>query len=151
VDKDFEKLWRGLYDPIYLTNSDDEIIALQGYEPNMERIKTLLRSFYNGRSLYKGMWHETCIVAAIRLPDGRIIRGQRHSDCIKRAVELVEWNGGKKDGVWDVSMSTDQGFITSLNRYVGREEGYQLQIAAGIESVASGGYRGETLFSEDLY
>jgi hypothetical protein len=44
----------------------------------------------------------------------------------------------------------DQGFITSRNRYVDREEGLRLQLAAGIESVAPGGYRGQ-LFSEDLY
>ena len=44
-----------------------------------------------------------------------------------------------------------QGFITSENRYVGREEGRILQDKAGIKSADKGGYRGKTLFSEDLY
>jgi hypothetical protein len=96
---------------------------------------------------------ETVICAAIRLPDGRIFRGHRHSDCIHVARYTVNWNGGVKprDDRWDASMCEDQGFITSRNRYVDRKEGMRLQLAAGIESVAPGGYRGETLFSEDLY
>jgi hypothetical protein len=46
---------------------------------------------------------------------------------------------------------SSQGFITSRNRFVTREEGYALQVAAGIPSAAAGGYRGKRLFSEDLY
>jgi hypothetical protein len=45
----------------------------------------------------------------------------------------------------------NQGFITSTNRFVDRFEGFRLQEAAGIESVAKDGYRGRQLFSEDLY
>jgi hypothetical protein len=44
----------------------------------------------------------------------------------------------------------NQGFITSKNRFVTREEGLKLQIEAGIES-KGGGYRADRLFSEDLY
>jgi hypothetical protein len=96
--------------------------------------------------------HEICICAAIRLPDGRVIRGHRHGDCIRTAVELVNWNGGVDPGDhWDPSMCTDQGFITSKNRYVGREEGLELQLAAGIPSACARGYSTGKLFSEDLY
>lgn len=94
---------------------------------------------------------EFVICAAIRLPDGTIFRGHRHTDCIKTAKEYVNWNKGDPGEYWVSNMAQDQGFITSYNRYVSRKEGYLLQKAAGIDSVAEGGYRGETLFSEDLY
>ncbi len=45
-----------------------------------------------------------------------------------------------------------QGFITSRNRFVTREEGRVLQDAARIPSMdLPEGYKGSTLFSEDLY
>jgi hypothetical protein len=94
---------------------------------------------------------EIVICSAIRLPDGRIFRGHRHSDCIRTAKEAVEWNRGDAKGVWTASMCGDQGFITSRNRYVGREEGLALQQAAGIASACPSGYRTRQLFSEDLY
>jgi hypothetical protein len=95
---------------------------------------------------------EIVICSAIRLPDGRIFRGHRHSDCINTAMMAIQWNGGVDPGThhWSASMARDQGFITSRNRYVDRAEGMRLQRAAGIESVAPGGYRGQ-LYSEDLY
>jgi len=96
---------------------------------------------------------EIVICSAIRLPDGRIFRGHRHGDCIRTASELVDHqhNIGLVPEPWTASMCRDQGFITSRNRYVGREEALQLQLAAGIESVCPSGYRRSQLFSEDLY
>lgn len=96
---------------------------------------------------------EIVICSAIKLPNGKIFRGHRHADCLRTAKAFVDWNGGVDPGEhhWHRSMSRDQGFITSRNRYVDREEAYKLQIAAGIRSVSPGGYRSETLFSEDLY
>jgi hypothetical protein len=96
---------------------------------------------------------EICICAAIRLPDGRVFRGHRHSDCIKTAHVTVTWNGGVDSGEhhWRADMCNDQGFITSRNRYVGREEGLRLQLAAGIRSACPSGYSVRELFSEDLY
>lgn len=91
---------------------------------------------------------EICICAALRLPDGRIFRGHRHGDCIWTAHNLVEY---EKPGSWEPSMCEDQGFITSLNRYVDREVGLSLQKAAGIPSACPSGYRKSHLFSEDLY
>jgi hypothetical protein len=55
-----------------------------------------------------------------------------------------------KDGGVLYSRYCIQGFVTSRNRFVTREEGMKLQITAGIPSVG-GGYRGNRLFSEDLY
>lgn len=86
------------------------------------------------------MAREQCICAAIVTVEGRTIRGHRHHDCFRTAVEM---------GLGVLRVDNAQGFITSENRFVGRAEGRRLQEAAGIESV--GGYRGDILFSEDLY
>lgn len=50
-----------------------------------------------------------------------------------------------------IETNEQQGFITSRNRYVLREEARSLQEAAGLPSVDPGGYRYNILFSEDLY
>ncbi len=92
---------------------------------------------------------ELVICSAIRLVDGRIFRGHRHHDCLRTAKDVLEheepssWMSARSDGI-------EQGFITSRNRYVDREEGLRLQLAAGIASVSKRGY-GSGLFSEDLY
>lgn len=86
--------------------------------------------------------NEICICAAVKTTDGIAIRGHRHGDCIQTIVRM-----GHK-----VSKSPNsQGFITSKNRYVTREQGRKLQEKAGIKSADPEGYRGTTLFSEDLY
>lgn len=80
---------------------------------------------------------EICIVAAVR-GGGKTIRCQRHFHGLMILNE-------------DQRHEAEQGFITSRNRFVDRREGMRLQRAAGIESVAPSGYRGDLLFSEDLY
>jgi len=86
---------------------------------------------------------EIVICSAIKLPDGRIYRGQRHSDCFRAIVD----RGIPREEV----IGEEQGFVTSTGRFVTREEGRILQDKAGINSVDKEGYRGKTLFSEDLY
>lgn len=83
---------------------------------------------------------EIVICAAIKTKDGQIIRGHRHGDAIMTASRMKISLEGHK-----------QGFVTSRNRYVSRELGRKLQEKAGIPSADSEGYRGATLFSEDLY
>jgi hypothetical protein len=85
------------------------------------------------------MKKEICICSAVIATDGMIVRGHRHGDCMI-AIDRM----GKKVG-------SEQGFITSENRYVGRKEGRKLQEEAGIKSADKDGYRYDTLFSEDLY
>lgn len=98
---------------------------------------------------------ETIICAAIRLPDGRVIRGHRHDSCIRTAEEMVSWQHDPRSGVngppWEASMCSDQGFVTSRNRYVGRIEAMEIHRAAGGKSACYGELRGDVLFSEDLY
>jgi hypothetical protein len=85
---------------------------------------------------------EICICAAVKTTQGYVVRGHRHADCIRsiRAMGLKP------------SLSPEaQGFITSKNKYVTREQGRKLQDAAGIASADKNGYMPRTLYSEDLY
>jgi hypothetical protein len=86
---------------------------------------------------------EFCICAAIKTDSGTIFPCRRHH----QGLHLVHVTSSETitDG------KNAQGFLTSNNRFVGREEAYKLQIAAGIESKSHDGYHGELLFSEDLY
>jgi hypothetical protein len=84
---------------------------------------------------------EVCVCAAIRMNKrGLTFYGRRHGDCLARMKEIGYPH-----------KYSEQGFLTSDGRFVDRLEGRRLQDAAGIQSVAEGGYRGNTLFSEDLY
>lgn len=89
---------------------------------------------------------EICICAAIRLKDGLIIRGHRHSDCYRNLAGRPKYKKYIRE--FD---DPEEGFITSLNRFVSREVGRNLQNIAGIPSADKDGYRGNTLYSEDLY
>lgn len=83
---------------------------------------------------------EICICAAIIDSHGYIWRGHRHGDCYiaMTNARIHEPNA-------------EQGFVTSRNRFVSREEGRILQDKAGIKSASPEGYMPGTLFSEDLY
>lgn len=85
---------------------------------------------------------EIIICAAVMAEDGSIYRGHRHVDAMRACHQA----GKKLINTWE-----EQGFITSLNRYVLRGEARDIQRRAGIPSVSPGGYRGNILFSEDLY
>lgn len=85
---------------------------------------------------------EICICAAWKGENGKVYRGHRHVHCIDAMDDA---------GTKPAKGGLNQGFITSLNRFVDRFDGYRLQEDAGIKSVASGGYRNRRLFSEDLY
>lgn len=86
---------------------------------------------------------EIVICAAIQLSDGRVFRGHRHGDCF---YTMVRAGIDKQEAA-----NAEQGFITSRNRFVSREEGRRLQDQAGIPSASPDGYQANTLFSEDLY
>jgi len=87
---------------------------------------------------------EFIICAAVETECGRIIRGHRHGDCIRsilyRGLKVAK------------GASTNQGFITSQNRFIDRIEAMDIHMAAGGISVQ--GFKlkkGSPLFSEDLY
>lgn len=89
--------------------------------------------------------NEVCICAAIKMPDGYIVRGHRHSDCYKTILGIKRYTD-----VYCEDMIG--GFMTTKNRFVDRKEGLKLQLAAGIKTVdREGKYRFDELYSEDLY
>ena len=93
------------------------------------------------------MTKEIIICSAIRIED-KVWKGHRHGHALRAMLDEMQWDHTQHE---ITGMKKEQGFVTNLNRYVSREEGLILQKAAGIESVAPGGYRGDMLFSEDLY
>jgi hypothetical protein len=107
-----------------------------------ERGKAIVMLSYIEMMLLKESEKEICICAAVLTEDGIVVKGHRHCDCF-----MVMEHMGKKPK-YDIDY---QGFITSKGRYVNREEGRKLQDKAGILSVDREGYRGDTLYSEDLY
>lgn len=90
---------------------------------------------------------EQVICAAVRAPDGYIIRGHRHNDALRTMRDIPRYEDAKPP------CGDDQGFVTSENRYVTRKEAYEIQIAAGIPSILSGinAYLHGECYSEDLY
>ncbi len=93
------------------------------------------------------MKKEIVICSAVKVGD-KIWRGHRHNHALQAMRdELSQKMTDKKL----CSLHEEQGFITSKNRYVSRKKGRKLQEAAGIKSIDENGYRGDLLFSEDLY
>jgi hypothetical protein len=85
---------------------------------------------------------EICICSAVLTEDGIAVRGHRHSDCIYSIHQRGKNISKKKNS---------QGFITSRNRFVNREEAAKLQIKAGINSIFTNKPSQGKLMSEDLY
>ncbi len=120
---------------------DYDLSCMEEYEPEtLDKIMNLLSS----RDTYwkERVGKEVVVCSAVMASDGSIYRGHRHG----HAMQAVRDEG--KELMKD---ERQQGFITTNNRYVSREEGRKLQDRAGIPSADKDGYRGKTLFSEDLY
>lgn len=94
------------------------------------------------------MENEIIICAAVRYND-KVWRGHRHGNAIEAQRDEMSYSNSRKQLI-KLQINKDQGFITSKNRYVGREEAWELAKAAGqiIERKhQTEGY----LYSEDLY
>jgi hypothetical protein len=78
--------------------------------------------------------------AAVRTAHGFIFAGKRHGECLL----------GLAVSGYDKRYST-QGFMTTHGRFVDRVEARLLMDRAGIGSAAPDGFRGDQLYSEDLY
>jgi hypothetical protein len=90
---------------------------------------------------------EFILCAALNF-NGSIICGHRHSDCYKTLIDVIK----VKDE--DLPIRDNQGFLTSLNRYVDRKEGWIIakrnkQIQWGLEASENG--EDSALISENLY
>lgn len=79
---------------------------------------------------------EKIISAAVRASNGKIITGHRHIDAIRALQEMLGYESEKPVG-------ENQGFVTSANRFVSREEAYRLHFPDRAEL--------GKLESDDLY
>lgn len=62
---------------------------------------------------------EVCLCAAIQMPNGYIVRGHRHDDCLITACFCKRYDKA-------LVRAAAQGFMTSRNRFVDRAEGMRL-------------------------
>jgi hypothetical protein len=75
----------------------------------------------------------------VNVESGIVITGHRHSNCYHVAFRISNEK---------MSCSNIQGFLTSHNRFVTRQEAYQI---AAIAGQVKGGAKTPVLVSEDLY
>ena len=79
---------------------------------------------------------EFVVSAAVRASNGKVVTGHRHIDAIRELQEMLGYENEQPHG-------ENQGFVTSANRFVNREEAYRLHFPERTEP-------GE-LQSDDLY
>lgn len=137
----FRKLQRYWITIPNAAKSQTVVVCLVDVERCVEELRALLPPLLSASTTAESE-KEICICAAVRFSDGRIVRGHRHDACF---ITAAGWTPKP------ARSGHIQGFITSLNRFVGREEGAKLQNAAGLRSAHHGGVINEELFSEDLY
>jgi hypothetical protein len=93
---------------------------------------------------------EVCICAAVKYKD-KIWFGHRHRNALDAMNDELSYSMNREQ-LSHIYKDVIQGFITTKNRFVDREEGCHLQFNAGIKSVCKKNpyFNGE-LYSEDLY
>lgn len=91
---------------------------------------------------------EFIICAAIRHEDtGKIYYGHRHNHCLEASNGELSWKLSREE---ITKIKRTQGFITSTNRFVEREEALLIALANNqVLDVTQ--LRGKQLYSEDLY
>ncbi len=140
---------------IYFEDKDMAPEVFVGEENSRRRFDQLRQNW--SVHLFRLADAELCLCAAIRMPDGEVVRGHRHDNCydvVRRRLEYILV--ADKDAVeaWRKAIcDATQGFLTSRGRFVDRKEGMTLMRASGLPSHYSkdGTYNGDELFSEDLY
>ncbi len=76
---------------------------------------------------------------------GVVVSGWRHGNCIYQMVAITGLRSIPAE-----AGEEEQGFLTNLNRFVDRQEGYDIaELAGQLNDRPRGGSR--TLYSEDLY
>ena len=95
----------------------------------------------------------------INIETGFVICGRRHNNCYQTIKSLTGQTPNEKIGgiinlLTDEELRNHQGFITSLDRYVTRKEGWEIakandQIQFGLVSSENG--EDSILISENLY
>lgn len=113
--------------------------GLTDYKNNMEKETILCAAIW-----YKGA--PSAHFQPRNIHKGVVVSGYRHGHCLAIFVSLT----GKR-GVEVEAGEMVQGFLTSKNRFVDRKEAQIIHKATVGKSFDPDGYRGEELFSEDLY
>lgn len=90
---------------------------------------------------------EKIICAAVRF-QGKVWYGHRHHHALEAMKDELSYVMNRKQMI-DQRTGSDQGFVTSEGRYVGREEA--LEIAKRAGQVVNSDTDGQRLFSENLY
>ena len=96
--------------------------------------------------LCAAVWFHDDIIHAhqpINVDRGLVIAGRRHHNCFITSFVI---SGGRINKTNGVVAPYDQGFITSLDHFVDREEAGKIAFEAGQITKLS-----RTLISEDLY
>jgi hypothetical protein len=89
---------------------------------------------------------EIIICAAIKLPTGKIYYGHRHCHCLDAMNGELSWTMNRQQ---IMQVEKKEGFITSQNRFVDREEAWKIA-EENNQIIQQSGGKG-TLYSEDLY
>jgi len=89
---------------------------------------------------------EIIICSAIKVND-IIFRGHRHCHCFAAMNDQLSWSSTREQ---IGKLNTEQGFITSKNRFVDRKDALQIAIKNN-QVLDKDNVRGDQLYSEDLY
>jgi len=91
---------------------------------------------------------EFIICAAVRNEEtDKIHYGHRHSHCLAAANDELSWTLSRQQ---ICKIKLEQGFITSQNRFVNREEALMIALDNN-QVIDKSEIRGNRLYSEDLY
>lgn len=90
---------------------------------------------------------EVIICSAVRRGD-KVWYGHRHTYCYRAMYDELSWELPRKE---IEKIKHEDGFVTSTGRFVGRKEAQKIHKDTVGVSHDKGGYRGDGLFSEDLY
>jgi len=85
--------------------------------------------------------------------DGFVVTGRRHHNCYA-TLAAIEKSIDLQERIKQLITKTDrdrQGFVTNLNRFVDRKEGYQIALNAGQLIHNMHDKSNPILISEDLY
>lgn len=89
---------------------------------------------------------EFIICAAIKLASRKIYYGHRHCHCLNAMNGQLSWTMNRQE---IMKINEEEGFITSLNRFVDRQEAWKIA-EENNQIIQQSGGKG-TLYSEDLY
>lgn len=123
LEKEFKKIARNRakilenFAQAYLAeNKNIKISEIELAEQKVSATET--RYFFQVKKRTEKHQGEILICAAIKMPDGKIIRGHRHNHCLNTARDMLY----RREAV----VNAEQGFVTSKGKFIEREEAARL-------------------------